>query len=293
MDDDIISHEDGVGSTASITTEADPKKQFLSLCREARSLNKETQKLVGLVARNILKLGQTLYRAKVAYESMTGTGHGRRRKVSGLRSFDEEITKRTGISRAHVLRYCQVGKLSTETASMIEGRKLAGNLSGLLRLTQVQGIASLPELTQAVDAFEAGGRNAMDVVLDRAAPKMRETKTIPAANEAALEVVAPSIKTNDSALATRGLPLNVPSELPAAEAAALPTGTPSIPSIVTVAPAPPPPEVIEIPVVNGLGADTFMGAKIWVQIVPAKKRKGGLAVRISNTALDHSRRRPA
>jgi hypothetical protein len=291
---DAMTHENQIAvrpSTQQVEVEAgnaplmrsNPRKEFLTLCREAKSLNRETHGLLGRLTRNILKLGQVLHRAKLAYEQMTQTGRGKRRPISGMRSFDEEIVSRTGISRAHPLRYCQIGKMSTSTATLIEGKKIASNVTALVRVAQAEGLASLPELAEAVDAFESGGRKEMDTVLDRTAPKTNRKKPDRETERPPLIVVPSAIVVRttevDPAQTTEVDPAQSSPDVGPSNATTGKTSTTAgaseSPSVPTLA------EVIEIPMVNGVGTETFLRTRVWVQIVPARNRKGGLAVRLS------------
>lgn len=300
------------------SSDAELKKQFDALCKDAKGIQRETEKLVGIVRRNILKLAQTLHRAKLVYEQWTGTGHGKRRKIEGLLSFDEEISKRTGVSRGLVQKYCQIGKLAPETASLIEGRKLAGNLTALVRIAQAEGLASIAELTEAVNAFEDGGRKAMDVVLDKAAPK-EETR----GNSISAEVEPTTSEEAMTAFGAEALNANIEatdaendapapadadedgrdepeaeddSEINDAEdatdiaGAAATVKTGASPRSVTVlattsstVPSEPVTEVVEVPMGGQGGKCMLFGADVRVELVRTTGRQCGLVVRITAT----------
>jgi hypothetical protein len=295
-------------------SEAELKKEFEALCKEAKGIQRETEKFAALIQRNFLKLGQTLYRAKVVYETLTGTGHGKRRKIEGLLSFDEEVANRTGVSRALVQKYSQIGKLLPETANLIEGKKLAGNLTALVRIAQAEGIASLAELAAAVDAFEDGGRKEMDAVLDKAAPKQIKAnnattqveqpppqEVVPSSTPEVLDAEDETDDVNEDAAETVGADedgLDVDGDeshddeskdgddLDAHVVTVEPVGTAPQPlsaaSSVEV-PSEPITEVVEVPVSGQTGKGVLFGADLVVEVVRATGRQFGFVVRITAT----------
>jgi len=306
----IVVSSESVPMARAIGSDTDLKKQFEALCKDAKAIQRETEKLVGIVQRNFLKLAQTLHRAKLVYEEWTGTGHGRRRKIEGLLSFDEEIANRTGVSRGLVQKYCQIGKLAPETTSLIEGRKLAGNLTALLRIAQAEGLASVAELTKAVDAFEEGGRKAMDVVLDKAAPKQSAAKNAatteakpsdPTAHgeEAANanddvhdtdeEEEPESLDTGEDAGNEEAPAQSVASETPVRSPKPFPASYEACSNVVPSEPITEPvssepiTEVVEVPVAGKGGTGVLFGADLVVELVRASGRQAGFVVRIIAT----------
>jgi hypothetical protein len=251
--------------------------QFASLCDEAKRIQ---TRLCAFVARNVLNMARVIYQAKLVYEKLTGTGHGKRTK-NGLLSFDKEIAKRTGVHNTLVQKFCQIGKMKPETANLIDGTKLAGNLTALVRIAQAEALTSLNERIAAVSAFEDGGRKSMEEVLDTAAPKKPKTKKGASSEKSGSMtlVASPTDDTPTTGGSTmEGTPLATPPPAPEAEVEPKAVAKDTTPP----APVPVAKEEVLIPIVGGIGRYVFLGADVWVKVIPATGRKGGIAVWLSN-----------
>lgn len=133
-------------------------KRFDSMCDEVRTWTLQ-------ICRNVIRIAEHLCRMKPIYEAMTGTGWGKRRRSEDIRSFDEEVARRTGVDPSLIRRYCRVGQLDAESRHRIEGNlELEGNLTLLYRLVRLE----VETRHRALEAYDRDGRRGLDLVLGEA-----------------------------------------------------------------------------------------------------------------------------
>jgi hypothetical protein len=154
------------GPTADATTltRDDHRGRFEALCTHIGEL-------IHTMARQVLAIAIALAEAKIEYEAATGSGHGKR-TPEGTPSFAQEVADRSGVSRSLVEKYLRVAQLDDVTrASLVDRPELATNLSLLLRLVR----ADEDSRVLALDAYDEGGRPALDAVLTPAHDRATST----------------------------------------------------------------------------------------------------------------------
>lgn len=156
----------GAGNASSRDDGANTR--FLAVCKEIRELTDTS-------GRNVIRIADLMIEAKKAYERKTGTGHGKRRKSEDVPSFGEAVARATGLDPSLIRRYCRIAALDAASkAPIAKIPKLAGNLTLLYVLVGLDAEVR----HEAIDAFESGGKSAMEAAIERADAAAQESDVL-------------------------------------------------------------------------------------------------------------------